>query len=96
MMSVRFESDVARQAGKAAVAAATAAPSSSAEAKSTSFVTWPVAGSKTWPSRPDVPGTKCPPIQWLTRAGVVASERTDPGSATCVMGDLACGAERRR
>ena len=35
MISVRFDSDVARQPGKAALAAATAAPSSSAEAKST-------------------------------------------------------------
>ena len=36
MISVRFESDVARQAGKAAFAAATAASTSSTEAKSTS------------------------------------------------------------
>jgi len=35
MMSVRFESDVARQAGNAALAAATAAPISSVDAKST-------------------------------------------------------------
>ena len=35
MMSVRFESDVARQAGKAALAAATAASTSSPDAKST-------------------------------------------------------------
>ena len=44
MMSVRFESDVARQAGNAAFAAATAAPTSSTEAKSTCFATAPVAG----------------------------------------------------
>ena len=44
-MSVRFESDVARQAGKAAWAAATAAPTSSVVAKSTSRATCPVAGS---------------------------------------------------
>jgi len=35
MISVRFDSDVARQAGKAALAAATAALTSSTEAKST-------------------------------------------------------------
>ena len=35
MMSVRFDSDVARQAGNAALAAATAADTSSTEAKST-------------------------------------------------------------
>ena len=45
MMSVRFESEVARQAGKAALAAATAASTSSTEAKSTCFVSAPVAGS---------------------------------------------------
>ena len=45
MMSVRFDSDVARQAGKAALAAATAAATSSADAKSTCLVTLPVAGS---------------------------------------------------
>ncbi len=45
MMSVRFDSEVARQAGKAAFAAATAASTSAAEAKSTCFVTRPVAGS---------------------------------------------------
>ena len=45
MISVRFESDVARQAGKAAFAAATAARRSSVEAKSTCRVSRPVAGS---------------------------------------------------
>jgi hypothetical protein len=45
MMSVRFESEVARQAGKAALAAATAASTSSTEAKSTSRRIAPVAGS---------------------------------------------------
>ena len=45
MMSVRFDSEVARQAGNAAFAAATAAPTSSTEAKSTYLVSVPVAGS---------------------------------------------------
>ena len=45
MMSVRFESEVARQAGNAALAAATAAPTSSIEARSTWRVSVPVAGS---------------------------------------------------
>ena len=45
MMSVRFESEVARQPGNAALAAATAAPTSSTEAKSTWRVSVPVAGS---------------------------------------------------
>ena len=65
-ISVRCESDVARQAGKAALAAATAASTSSTEAKSTSRATRPVAGSKTGPRRPDVPATGVPPIQWFT------------------------------
>ena len=38
MTSVRFESEVARQAGKAALAAATAASTSATEAKSTCLV----------------------------------------------------------
>ncbi len=44
-MSVRFESEVARHAGKAALAAATAAASSSTLAKSTWRAILPVAGS---------------------------------------------------
>ena len=50
MISVRFESEVARQAGNAAFAAATAASTSSTEAKSTSRAIAPVAGSKTGPA----------------------------------------------
>ena len=45
MMSVRLDRDVARQPGKAAFAAATAAETSSTDAKSTCFVSCPVAGS---------------------------------------------------
>ena len=45
MISVRFDSDVARHAGKAAFAAATAASTSATEAKSTSRTAAPVAGS---------------------------------------------------
>ena len=63
MMSVRLLSDVARQAGNAVRAAATAASTSPVDAKSTCFVTWPVAGSKTSPWRPEVPSTRRPPIQ---------------------------------
>ena len=45
MISVRFESDVARHAGNAAFAAATARSTSSTEAKSTRRASTPVAGS---------------------------------------------------
>ncbi|OGO57311.1 MAG: hypothetical protein A2V85_15565 [Chloroflexi bacterium RBG_16_72_14] len=45
MMSVRFDSEVARQAGNAAFAAATARSTSSAEAKSTHLAWVPDAGS---------------------------------------------------
>jgi hypothetical protein len=45
IVSARFESDVARQPGNASVAAATACPTSSVVAKSTSWVCSPVAGS---------------------------------------------------
>ena len=44
MISVRRLIEVARQAGNAAWAAATAASTSSTEAKSTCRATWPVAG----------------------------------------------------
>ena len=45
MTSVRLDSEVARQPGKAALAAATTASTSSTEAKSTYLVIAPVAGS---------------------------------------------------
>ena len=45
-----------------------------------------MAGSKTGPSRPEVPATIRPPIQWLTRS-VRGAGRATPGSATCVIGD---------
>src|SRR5207247_7503991 len=67
-ISARLESDVARQTGNASSAASTAADTSSADARSTSCVCSPVAGSKTGPLRPDVPGTSLPPIQWLMRS----------------------------
>ena len=62
-MSVRFDSDVARQAGKAALAAATAASTSLVDAKST--CAGDLAGRRIvdGPSRPDVPATLRPPIQ---------------------------------
>jgi hypothetical protein len=44
MMSARFERDVARHAGNAALAVATASPTSSTDAKSTAPVCRPVAG----------------------------------------------------
>ncbi len=57
MISVRLDSEVERQAGNAALAVATAASSSSCEAKSTHFACTPVAGLNTGPWRPDVPWT---------------------------------------
>ena len=63
--SARLASEVARQAGNAAFAAATAAPTSSVVARSTSPDCCPSAGLKTGPLRPDVPSTGLPPIQWL-------------------------------
>src|SRR6476661_3356357 len=89
MISVRFDSDIERHAGNAALAAATAAPTSSTEAKSTWRVNCPVAGSYTGPSRPDDPATRCPPIQWLTRPGGAAEAVEGEGSATWVMVILA-------
>ena len=91
-ISVRFESDVARQAGNAAFAAATAASTSSTDAKSTHFAWAPVAGSNTGPRRPDRPSTGCPPIQWP----MVGSEAdvASAGSASWVMGGLPGGCRR--
>ena len=61
-MSDRLDSDVARHAGNASRAASTAASTSSTEAKSTSCVCCPLAGSYTGPVRPDSPGTAFPPM----------------------------------
>src|SRR6478736_6843145 len=96
MISVRFDSDIERHAGNAALAAATAAPTSSTEAKSTWRVSCPVAGSYTGPSRPDVPATNRPPIQWLTRPGAPGSVVAVPGSATCVIGTPSSAVEGPR
>ena len=62
MISARLDSDVARQAGSASLAASTAWFSSATSAKSTSCVCSPVAGSYTGPRRPDSPGTCLPPM----------------------------------
>ena len=56
-ISARRESDVARHAGNAAFAAATARSTSSMDAKSTAPVCLPVAGLYTGPLRPDFPAT---------------------------------------
>jgi hypothetical protein len=84
MISVRFEMEVARQPGNAARAAATAASTSSTDARSTSRATTPRAGSKTGPRRPEVPATRRPPIQCGT-ASDAEMEAAIPGSATWVM-----------
>ena len=85
MISVRFDSDVARQAGKAARAAATAAWTSSTDAKSTSRAITPLAGSKIGPRLPEVPATRWPPIQWVTASPTGRPASAGGGSAICVM-----------
>ena len=67
MISVRFDSDVARQAGKAALAAATAARPPRPRRSRRGLATAPGRGVVHGPSRPDVPATTRPPIQWLMR-----------------------------
>ena len=52
---MRSASDVARHEANAALAAATAASTSSADANATCLVTWPVAGSNTSPRARDDP-----------------------------------------
>ena len=64
MMSARLEREAARQAGKAAFAAAMASSTSLMEARPTDACCSPVAGLKTGPVRPDVDGTVRPLIQW--------------------------------
>ena len=63
-------SDVARQAGNAVRAAATAA-STSRSTQSRRASSWPVAGSKT-STEPEVPSTRRPPIQCRMRLGFEA------------------------
>ena len=82
MISVRFDSDVARQAGNAALAAATAASTSSAEAKSTCLrQACRSPGRRRRPRARTCPATLRPPIQWLTRPGA-GGVRPD-GSRLC-------------
>ncbi len=63
MTSARFDSDVERHAGNAALAAATAASTSATDARSTAPVCSPVAGSYTGAELPDVDSTTLPSIQ---------------------------------
>ena len=65
--AVRLASDVARHPGKAAFAAATAASTSSTDAKSTSPLCTPVAGLKTFPRRSASPTKGLPSIQCVIR-----------------------------
>ena len=78
-MSVRFESEVARQAGNAAFAAATAASTSSTEAKSTCLVERAGRRVVDRALAAGRAGDDRPPIQWLTRPGagrrIVAAAR---------------------
>ena len=93
ILRARFDNDVARHAGKASRAAATAACNSSEVAKSTSCVCSPVAGLKTGPVRPDSPSTVFPPIQWLMRLMPVRS--STGGAASSVMSVLLAVALQR-
>jgi acyl-CoA reductase-like NAD-dependent aldehyde dehydrogenase len=63
----RRESEALRHSCAAALALATAAYTSSVEAKSTSPDCSPVAGLKTAPVRPEVPARSAPSIQWEMR-----------------------------
>jgi hypothetical protein len=67
MISARRDKFVARQAGNAALAEATAASTSAILAKSTSDSCLPVAGLNTFPLLPDVPATTLLLTQWLMR-----------------------------
>ena len=95
MISERRAREVARQAGNAAFAAATARSTSAGSAKSTAWVRRPVAGLNTGPSRPEPPATSRPSIQWLILGR--ASEAAAPlvrGSAIWVIGDLLVAVDR--
>jgi hypothetical protein len=61
---VRLVSEVSRQAGNAAFAAAITTAASSALARGRCAVTSPVAGSVTSDVRPEVPSTRAPATQW--------------------------------
>ena len=78
--SARRPSPVARHAGNAALAAATAASTSATLAKSTLAACSPVAGLNTVPERPDVPSTTAPSIQCEMRF-IGSSLRSHPSVA---------------
>src|SRR5215210_1073412 len=85
-IALRRVKEVSRQAGKAAVAAATVASTSSWEARATSPVTWPVAGSLTGAVRPLVPCRRAPSIQCGMGVGVpgVVTVDLQPDGLWCV------------
>ena len=66
----RLDSDAERHSRAACPALATAVSTSAAVAKSTSAVCSPVAGLYTGPVRPDVPSTRLPSIQCVTRSAI--------------------------
>ena len=82
-----LRSEVARQAGKAAFAAATARLDLLDRGEVD--VLGDLArspGRRPGPRGRTCPATSRPPIQWLTRPAAGASGRAAPGSATCVIG----------
>ncbi len=76
---MRWASEDWPQVRYASLAAATAASTSSTEAKATFVVTAPVAGSVTGPYVPDAPSAVLPPIQWLTIFVMTGYSFTDGG-----------------
>src|SRR5690625_7827097 len=85
--AVRLANDVARQAGKAALAEATACPTSPASAKDTLADACPVAGANTSPLRPDEPALGLPSTQCATAEVLVAAV----GASVLAMASFASG-----
>ena len=89
MISVRFDSDVARQAGNAAFAPRPRRPLLLDDAKSTHLRLGRSPGRTPGPARPDVPATRRPPIQWPIAGSEVEAEPA--GSASWVIEVSSCG-----
>src|SRR5919202_73341 len=85
--AVRLAREVSRQRGKAAVAAATGASTSSVVASGTSPMISPVAESVTSPVRPLAPSRRAPSIQCGMEVGMVPLSGVGPPSGSGVVGE---------
>src|SRR5205085_1592042 len=79
-MRARRSGGDALHSGNAAAAASMARSTSALLANATVLAERPSDGVYTWPERPDVPSTTCPPMKWGTVSAAAAAGRA--GSTT--------------